>query len=198
MYVVCLFVGLFLSYSSLKFDGTPLFSISVKPGLIAKQGKPASLPLGSWGRTNSGCRCLHVHGGKACWSRLLSCLMLARLPLLLQQVGKELQAELPDKLNIATSKMCLGKQKLKEVMPLCRKAKVRGWASAGDLQWQCQELRHRSLKGVLLHQWSFCLFILDISLIIFSFLLRIICCGKRSRRRNDKVTVSYKWLFMWA
>lgn len=27
MCVVCLFIGLFLSYSSLKFDGTPLFSI---------------------------------------------------------------------------------------------------------------------------------------------------------------------------
>lgn len=50
MCVVCLFVGLvglFLSYSFLKFNGTPLFSIRVNPELVAEQGKPASLPLGS-------------------------------------------------------------------------------------------------------------------------------------------------------
>lgn len=41
-----LFVGLvalFLSYSFLKFNGTPLFSIRVSPELVAKQGKLVSL-----------------------------------------------------------------------------------------------------------------------------------------------------------
>lgn len=167
MCVVCLFVGLvcfFLSYSFLKFNGTPLFSISIKPGLIAKQGKPASLPLGSWGRTDSGCRCPHMHRGRSPFaarrSGLPSCLMLAGLPLLLPWAGKELQAELPDKLNVATCKDVFEKVKIKGNTPLSRKAKHRGWASTGDLQWQRRELRHRSLQGVLLHQWSFffCLF----------------------------------------
>lgn len=107
-WLVCFFLILPLSLMVY-----PCFLLSVKPGLIAKPGKPASLPLGSWGRTDSGCRCLHVHGGKAWRNRLLSCLTLARLPLPLQQAGKELQAELPDKLNVATSKDVLGKAKMK-------------------------------------------------------------------------------------
>lgn len=47
MCVACLFVGLvglFLSYSFLKFNGTPLFSVRVSPELVAKQGKLASAP----------------------------------------------------------------------------------------------------------------------------------------------------------
>lgn len=65
---VCLLgwlVGWFLSYSFFKFNGTPLFSIRVNPELVAQQGKLASLPLGSWGWTDSGCHCPRVHRGRA-------------------------------------------------------------------------------------------------------------------------------------
>lgn len=53
-------VGLFLSYSFHKFNGTPLFSIRVNPELVARQGKLVGLPLGSWGRTDSGHHCPHA------------------------------------------------------------------------------------------------------------------------------------------
>lgn len=88
---VCLLgwlVGLFLSYSFLKINGTPLFSVRVNPELVAKQGKLVSFPLGSWGWTDSGRHCPHTHPGRspfpACWSRLPSCLRLAKLPSLPQ------------------------------------------------------------------------------------------------------------------
>lgn len=59
---------------------------------------------------------------------------------------------MPDKLNIATCKDVFDKAKIKGNTPFSRKAKHGGWASAGDLQRQRRELRHRWLQGVLLHQ----------------------------------------------
>lgn len=86
MWVVCLFAGLgglVLSYSLLKFNGTPLFSISIKPGLVVKQGKPP----GSRGRTDSGLPARAPRQEPVCCppEQPPSCLVLARLRLLLQR-----------------------------------------------------------------------------------------------------------------
>lgn len=120
MCVACLFVGLvglFVSYSFLKFNGTPLFSVRVSPELVAKQGKLASVPLGSRGRTGSGCHCPHMHRGRspspACWSELPSCLRLAKLPSLPWGAGEELWAELPHEVDVVTGRDVFGSTEIK-------------------------------------------------------------------------------------
>lgn len=89
-------------------------------------------------------RCLHRHPPR---QEPLCCPPLAGLPLLPQPASEGLQPELPP------VNMCLKKQKLREIRHFAEKR--RDWASADGLQWQRQELRHRSLRDVLLHQWSF-------------------------------------------
>lgn len=131
---VCLLswlVGLFLSYSFLKFDGTPLFSIRVNPELVAKQGKLASLPLGSWGRTDSGCPCPHMHRGRSPfptrWSRLPSCLRSAKLPWLPQRAGEQLWAELLHMVDAVTCR------------DVFENTEVKGNLAAGHRQVTCSD-----------------------------------------------------------